>query len=163
MLCWNCFLLIQFYFASLSLVLLTGHVVDLQALFYAALRCSPEMLTVNEGSKNLVRAINNRLSALSFHIREYYWVDMKKKIIFGVIELEVVSGWKNTSYFHFDCPLNLVRYVSSYHILTVVSFSFRANMLFLHLNCKMIVPGMGIMETWCNIRISGSNFNWFMF
>jgi len=36
------------------------------------------MLAVNDGSQNLVRAINNRLSALSFHIREYYWVDMKK-------------------------------------------------------------------------------------
>ncbi|KAK8545401.1 hypothetical protein V6N12_026235 [Hibiscus sabdariffa] len=36
------------------------------------------MLSVNEGSNNLVRAINNRLNALSFHIREYYWVDMKK-------------------------------------------------------------------------------------
>ncbi|KAL5983402.1 nuclear integrity protein 1 [Asimina triloba] len=41
-------------------------------------RCSREMIVVNEGSKNLVRAINNRLSALSFHIREYYWVNMKK-------------------------------------------------------------------------------------
>ena len=49
-----------------------------QALFYSALRCSREMLVVNNGSKNLIRAINNRLSALSFHIREYYWVDMKK-------------------------------------------------------------------------------------
>ncbi|XWS57406.1 hypothetical protein CRYUN_Cryun09bG0171500 [Craigia yunnanensis] len=55
-----------------------GHPLEIQALFYASLRCSREMLTVNEGSKNLVRAINNRLSALSFHIREYYWVDMKK-------------------------------------------------------------------------------------
>ncbi|WRX23783.1 Glycosyl hydrolase family 100 - like 6 [Theobroma cacao] len=55
-----------------------GHPLEIQALFYAALRCSREMLTVNDGSKNLVRAINNRLSALSFHIREYYWVDMKK-------------------------------------------------------------------------------------
>ncbi|KAJ8752416.1 hypothetical protein K2173_004052 [Erythroxylum novogranatense] len=55
-----------------------GHPLEIQALFYSALRCSREMLVVNEGSKNLVRAINNRLSALSFHIREYYWVDMKK-------------------------------------------------------------------------------------
>lgn len=55
-----------------------GHPLEIQALFYSALRCSREMLTVNDGSKNLVRAINNRLSALSFHIREYYWVDMKK-------------------------------------------------------------------------------------
>lgn len=55
-----------------------GHPLEIQALFYSALRCSREMLTENEGSKNLIRAINNRLSALSFHIREYYWVDMKK-------------------------------------------------------------------------------------
>ncbi|KAG9457749.1 hypothetical protein H6P81_002257 [Aristolochia fimbriata] len=55
-----------------------GHPLEIQALFYSALRCSREMLTVNDGSKNLIRAINNRLSALSFHIREYYWLDMKK-------------------------------------------------------------------------------------
>ncbi|XP_077218183.1 alkaline/neutral invertase A, mitochondrial-like [Tasmannia lanceolata] len=55
-----------------------GHPLEIQALFYSALRCSREMITFNDGSKNLVHAINNRLSALSFHIREYYWVDMKK-------------------------------------------------------------------------------------
>ncbi|CAL1393196.1 unnamed protein product [Linum trigynum] len=55
-----------------------GHPLEIQALFYSSLRCGREMLTVTDGSKNLVRAINNRLSALSFHIREYYWVDMKK-------------------------------------------------------------------------------------
>ncbi|KAK6159783.1 hypothetical protein DH2020_003164 [Rehmannia glutinosa] len=48
------------------------------SLFYSALRCSREMLASDDGSKNLVRAISNRLSALSFHIREYYWVDLKK-------------------------------------------------------------------------------------
>lgn len=55
-----------------------GHPLEIQSLFYSALRCSREMLTLDDGSKNLVRAINNRLSALSFHIREYYWVDIKK-------------------------------------------------------------------------------------
>ncbi|KAG8045376.1 hypothetical protein GUJ93_ZPchr0008g11721 [Zizania palustris] len=55
-----------------------GHPLEIQALFYSALRCSREMLVMNDVSKNLLRAINNRLSALSFHIREYYWVDMKK-------------------------------------------------------------------------------------
>jgi hypothetical protein len=55
-----------------------GHPLEIQSLFYSALRCSREMLTLDDGSKNLVRAINNRLSALSFHIREYYWVDMRK-------------------------------------------------------------------------------------
>ncbi|ESQ49391.1 hypothetical protein EUTSA_v10020219mg [Eutrema salsugineum] len=55
-----------------------GHPLEIQALFYSALRCAREMLNVNDGTKNLVAAVNNRLSALSFHIREYYWVDIKK-------------------------------------------------------------------------------------
>ncbi|KAJ0667018.1 putative six-hairpin glycosidase [Helianthus annuus] len=55
-----------------------GHPLEIQSLFYSALRCAREMLAFDEGSKNLVRTINNRLSALSFHIREYYWIDMKK-------------------------------------------------------------------------------------
>uniref|UniRef100_A0A0D9VTC5 Alkaline/neutral invertase n=1 Tax=Leersia perrieri TaxID=77586 RepID=A0A0D9VTC5_9ORYZ len=55
-----------------------GHPLEIQSLFYSALRCAREMVSINEGSNNLIRAINNRLSALSFHIREYYWVDMKK-------------------------------------------------------------------------------------
>jgi uncharacterized protein involved in tellurium resistance len=37
------------------------------------------MLVVNDGSKNLIRAINNKFSALSFHSREYYWVDMNEE------------------------------------------------------------------------------------
>ncbi|KAI3717628.1 hypothetical protein L1987_69365 [Smallanthus sonchifolius] len=55
-----------------------GHPLEIQALFYSALRCSQKMVTVNDTTKDLVAAINNRLSALCFHIREYYWVDMKK-------------------------------------------------------------------------------------
>ncbi|GJN21201.1 hypothetical protein PR202_gb08660 [Eleusine coracana subsp. coracana] len=50
----------------------------LLALFYSALLCAREMLTPEDGSADLIRALNNRLIALSFHIREYYWVDMKK-------------------------------------------------------------------------------------
>lgn len=52
--------------------------VHVQALFYSALRCSREMLIVNDTTSNMAAAISNRLSALSFHMREYYWVDMKK-------------------------------------------------------------------------------------
>lgn len=55
-----------------------GHPLEIQALFYSALRCAREMLTLEDGSADLIRALNNRLIALSFHIREYYWVDMKK-------------------------------------------------------------------------------------
>ena len=50
----------------------------LQALFYSALLCAREMLAPEDASADLLRALNNRLVALSFHIREYYWVDMKK-------------------------------------------------------------------------------------
>ncbi|CAI9118912.1 OLC1v1020539C2 [Oldenlandia corymbosa var. corymbosa] len=55
-----------------------GHPLEIQSLFYSALRSSREMLAINDSTKELVAAINSRLSALSFHIREYYWVDMKK-------------------------------------------------------------------------------------
>lgn len=50
----------------------------LQALFYSALLCAREMLAPEDGSADLIRALNNRLVALSFHIREYYWLDMKR-------------------------------------------------------------------------------------
>lgn len=51
----------------------------IKALFYAALRSSREMLTMSDdGSMKLMKTIEDRLRALSFHIREYYWVDLKK-------------------------------------------------------------------------------------
>ncbi|KAK6235149.1 Glycosyl hydrolase family 100 - like 10 [Theobroma cacao] len=55
-----------------------GHPLEIQALFYSALLCAREMLASEDGSADLIRALNNRLVALSFHIREYYWIDMKK-------------------------------------------------------------------------------------
>ncbi|KAI4334271.1 hypothetical protein L6164_018981 [Bauhinia variegata] len=55
-----------------------GHPLEIQALFYSALMCAREMLTPEDGSADLIRALNNRLVALSFHIREYYWIDMRK-------------------------------------------------------------------------------------
>lgn len=55
-----------------------GHPLEIQALFYSALLCAREMLAPEDGSADLIRALNSRLVALSFHIREYYWIDMKK-------------------------------------------------------------------------------------
>jgi glycogen debranching enzyme len=55
-----------------------GHPLEIQALFYSALLCAREMLAPEDGSADLTRALNNRLVALSFHIREYYWIDMIK-------------------------------------------------------------------------------------
>lgn len=50
----------------------------MQSLFYSALLCAREMLTPEDGSADLIRALNSRLMALSFHIREYYWLDKRK-------------------------------------------------------------------------------------
>ncbi|KAK3205769.1 hypothetical protein Dsin_019815 [Dipteronia sinensis] len=55
-----------------------GHPLEIQALFYSALLSAREMLASEDGSADLIRALNNRLVALSFHIREYYWIDLKK-------------------------------------------------------------------------------------
>ncbi|XP_015164946.1 neutral/alkaline invertase 3, chloroplastic-like isoform X4 [Solanum tuberosum] len=55
-----------------------GHPLEIQALYYSALLGAREMLAPEEASTDLVRALNNRLLALSFHIREYYWIDVKK-------------------------------------------------------------------------------------
>ncbi|KAJ4835992.1 hypothetical protein Tsubulata_046543, partial [Turnera subulata] len=55
-----------------------GHPLEIQALFYSALLCAREMLAPEDGSDDLIRALNNRLVALSFHIREYYWIDLNK-------------------------------------------------------------------------------------
>lgn len=57
---------------------LIGCIFLLQALFYSALLGAREMLTPEDGSADLLRALNNRLVALSFHIREYYWIDLRK-------------------------------------------------------------------------------------
>ncbi|XP_010067152.2 neutral/alkaline invertase 3, chloroplastic [Eucalyptus grandis] len=55
-----------------------GHPLEIQALFYSALMSAREMLAPEDGSADLIRALNNRLVALSFHIREYYWIDLRK-------------------------------------------------------------------------------------
>ncbi|XP_059627318.1 alkaline/neutral invertase E, chloroplastic [Cornus florida] len=55
-----------------------GHPLEIQALFYSALLCAREMLAPEDGSTELIRALNSRLVSLSFHIREYYWTDMRK-------------------------------------------------------------------------------------
>ncbi|KAF4385462.1 hypothetical protein G4B88_005794 [Cannabis sativa] len=56
-----------------------GHPLEIQALFYSALLGAREMLTQEDASSaDLLEALNNRLLALSFHIREYYWIDLRK-------------------------------------------------------------------------------------
>ncbi|GLJ10025.1 hypothetical protein SUGI_0120510 [Cryptomeria japonica] len=69
-----------------------GHPLEIQALFYSALRCAREIMIVDDGSLNLMRAVTSRLSALAFHIREYYWLDMRK--------LNEIYRYKTEEYSH---------------------------------------------------------------
>lgn len=69
-----------------------GHPLEIQSLFYSALRCAREMLLPEDGVQDLIRAVNSRLIALSFHIREHYWVDMRK--------LNEIYRYKTEEYSH---------------------------------------------------------------
>ena len=57
---------------------LSGHPLEIQSLFYMALRSAREMLVRNQSGQALIDRINNRLGSLIFHMRDYYWLDLKK-------------------------------------------------------------------------------------
>lgn len=54
-----------------------GHPLELQVLFYAALRAAREML-ICQGNQDIVEAIDNRLPLLCAHIRQHYWIDINR-------------------------------------------------------------------------------------
>eukprot|EP00271_Cylindrocystis_brebissonii_P010101 TRINITY_DN261_c0_g1_i1.p1 TRINITY_DN261_c0_g1~~TRINITY_DN261_c0_g1_i1.p1 ORF type:complete len:764 (+),score=92.99 TRINITY_DN261_c0_g1_i1:386-2677(+) len=55
-----------------------GHPLEIQSLFFGALRAARDMIAPENGGIELIRAVNARLTALSFHIQEYYWIDLAK-------------------------------------------------------------------------------------
>jgi Alkaline and neutral invertase len=55
-----------------------GHPLEIQVLFYAALRAATEMLLPNGDGERYLNRISQRLGALSYHVREYYWLDLKR-------------------------------------------------------------------------------------
>lgn len=55
-----------------------GHPLEIQALFYAALRSARELLAPGRQGDIYREFVNQRLSTLNFHIRTYYWLDMKR-------------------------------------------------------------------------------------
>jgi len=57
---------------------LSGHPLEIQSLFYFALRAAREMLLDNSEGEALINQINNRLGSLLYHLRSYYWLDLKK-------------------------------------------------------------------------------------
>ena len=57
---------------------LSGHPLEIQSLFYFALRAAREMLVKNTEGEALIDKINNRLGSLIYHLRRYYCLDLKK-------------------------------------------------------------------------------------
>lgn len=57
---------------------LYGHPLDIQALFYGALRASMELLTPIPQNQTIIQAVRKRLSPLLNHLREHYWIDPER-------------------------------------------------------------------------------------
>ncbi|MCL7030760.1 hypothetical protein MKW94_001653 [Papaver nudicaule] len=55
-----------------------GYHIEIQALFFMALRCSIVLLKNDDVGMEFVKQIKERLRALSYHMKRYYWVDMKQ-------------------------------------------------------------------------------------
>ena len=56
---------------------IAGHPLEIQSLFYAALRAARELLLM-EDNQDLIQAVNNRLPRVREHIREHYWLDIQR-------------------------------------------------------------------------------------
>ncbi|KAK4769665.1 hypothetical protein SAY87_030197 [Trapa incisa] len=68
-----------------------GYPIEIQALFYFALRCAQQMLDAEKG-KEFIERIDRRIEALSFHIREYFWLDHT--------QLNIIYRYKTEEYSH---------------------------------------------------------------
>ncbi|XVF22353.1 hypothetical protein REPUB_Repub12eG0165300 [Reevesia pubescens] len=69
-----------------------GYPIEIQALFYFALRCSRQMLKPERDGKELIERIDKRITALSFHIQKYYWLDFT--------QLNNIYRYKTEEYSH---------------------------------------------------------------
>jgi len=57
---------------------LYGYPIDIQSLFYAALRASLELLIPNQENQLIIQAIHSRLTPLLKQLRENYWLDLDR-------------------------------------------------------------------------------------
>ncbi|KAF5809390.1 putative beta-fructofuranosidase [Helianthus annuus] len=69
-----------------------GYPIEIQALFFMALRCSLSMLKHDTEGKEFVERIMKRLHALSFHMRSYFWIDFQ--------QLNDIYRYKTEEYSH---------------------------------------------------------------
>ncbi|RWR85949.1 putative alkaline/neutral invertase B isoform X1 [Cinnamomum micranthum f. kanehirae] len=69
-----------------------GYPVEIQALFFMALRCALVLLRQDDDGKEFVERIVKRLHALSYHMRSYFWLDFK--------QLNDIYRYKTEEYSH---------------------------------------------------------------
>ncbi|KAI3985998.1 hypothetical protein MKX01_039080 [Papaver californicum] len=69
-----------------------GYHIEIQALFFMALRCSLRLLNKDDEGKEYEERIVKRLHALSHHMRNYFWLDME--------QLNVIYRYKTEEYSH---------------------------------------------------------------
>ncbi|PKA53104.1 Alkaline/neutral invertase CINV2 [Apostasia shenzhenica] len=55
-----------------------GYPIEIQALFFMALRCALLLLKQDEEGKDFKDRISKRLVALAFHMRRYFWLDFHR-------------------------------------------------------------------------------------
>ncbi|CAL8995552.1 unnamed protein product [Prunus brigantina] len=69
-----------------------GYPIEIQALFFMALRCALVLLKQDNVGKEFVKRITDRLHALSYHMRSYFWLDLK--------QLNDIYRYKTEEYSH---------------------------------------------------------------
>eukprot|EP01018_Ginkgo_biloba_P019957 Gb_17442 [translate_table: standard] len=69
-----------------------GYPIEIQALFFMALRCARLLLKPEDGGKEFIERIDKRLHALSYHMRSYFWLDFQ--------QLNDIYRYKTEEYSH---------------------------------------------------------------
>jgi hypothetical protein len=78
---------------------LYGHPLDIQSLFYAALRASIELLIPNQENQNMISGVHCRLGPLLKQLRENYWLDSDR---LNVIYRYQVEEYGESALNHFN-------------------------------------------------------------
>ncbi|EYU28230.1 hypothetical protein ABFS82_14G319500 [Erythranthe guttata] len=69
-----------------------GYPIEIQALFFMALRCALVMMKQDEEGQEFIERIEKRLHALSYHMRSYFWIDFQ--------QLNDIYRYKTEEYSH---------------------------------------------------------------
>ncbi|KAF5183451.1 Alkaline/neutral invertase CINV2 [Thalictrum thalictroides] len=69
-----------------------GYPIEIQALFFMALKCASQLLKRDDEGGEFIERIGKRLHALSFHMRSYFWLDLK--------QLNNIYRYKTEEYSH---------------------------------------------------------------